>query len=372
MSFLQMQFLSRFWLRALSALIVVGLNLGCMRTASPSREEALRTLSKPDLSDDLDLDSFKLAIARQAQLLAQGHGPEKYQFGKREFSRASYLIKLQGLLAAAYSAASIEDLFPYLEHNFVFQAVYGGKDWGKVLVTGYYESHIAGSRNQTAQYSQPLYGRPPELKDGEMYFSREEIDSGAALAGRGLELCYVDPLDATIIQTQGSGLVTFEDHSALRLAFAGKNGRPFTPVAKFVREKLGVKHGYFDSVEEYLRGLPESERRAILNTNESYVFFEPNSFGARTAMGIPATPGRTVAIDPKLFPKGGIGFLIFDRPGAEPGESNHVSRFVVAQDVGTAIKGPARVDLFVGSGEGAKYEAGRMKSEGLFYFLVPK
>lgn len=346
--------------------------LGCARTTSPPREEALRESSTPSLSDDLPIESFRLALTRQIELFRSGRGPSSYVFGTKQYSRAQYLQILERLLAVANAASSLPELFPLIEQDFQFQEVYGRENWGEVLVTGYYESRLPGSRLPTERYRQALYRRPPELKDGEEFLSREAIDSEMALAGRNLEICYVDPIDATIIQTQGSGIINFEDGSEIKLVFAGKNARKYTPVGKYVRETLKIAHAYFDSVETYLRQLPEPEMRQVLNTNESYVFFEENHFGARTAMGIPATAGRTVAIDPKLFPKGGIGFLTFDRPGGEVGESNRVSRFVIAQDVGSAIQGPARVDLFIGEGEAAKFEAGRLKSQGRLYFLVPK
>ena len=339
---------------------------------SPPREEALRESDTPSLSDDLSIESFRLALTRQIELFRTGKGPATYVFGRRQYTRGQYLEILERLLAVSVAANSLTEVFPLIEQDFQFQEVYGRDDWGQVLVTGYYESRLAGSRVRTEKYRQALYRRPQELKDGEEFLTREAIDSELALAGRNLEICYVDPIDATIIQTQGSGIINFEDGTEMKLVFAGKNGRKYTPVGKYVREKLKIAHAYFDSVEAYLRQLPDNEMREVLNTNESYVFFEENHFGARTAMGIPATAGRTVAIDSKLFPKGGIGFLTFDRPGAEVGESNRVSRFVIAQDVGSAIQGPARVDLFIGEGEAAKFEAGRLKSQGKLYFLVPK
>ena len=47
-------------------------------------------------------------------------------------------------------------------------------------------------------------------------------------------------------------------------------------------------------------------------------------------------------------------------------------RLMVAQDTGSAIKGPVRGDFFWGYGEEALAQAGRMKQAGVYYLLLPK
>ena len=60
----------------------------------------------------------------------------------------------------------------------------------------------------------------------------------AALAGK--ELVWVaDPLDAMLLQVQGSGRIALEDaqgrsESSLRLAFAGHNDHPFRPLSTWL------------------------------------------------------------------------------------------------------------------------------------------
>src|SRR5690606_8618581 len=98
------------------------------------------------------------------------------------------------------------------------------------LFTGYYEPELRGSRTPGEPYTVPLYKRPPELVtvdlgafrdslkgeriagrvvDGALkpYPDRSAIDAGA-LAGRGLELLWVDdPVAAFFLHIQGSGRV---------------------------------------------------------------------------------------------------------------------------------------------------------------------
>ena len=75
------------------------------------------------------------------------------------------------------------------------------------------------------------------------------------------------------------------------------------------------------------------------------------------------------------MPAGGIAFLKTSQPIMDKGVLKgwtSVSRIVVAQDTGSAIKGPGRVDLFCGTGEQAGEIAGHMKQEGQLYVLVLK
>ena len=47
-------------------------------------------------------------------------------------------------------------------------------------------------------------------------------------------------------------------------------------------------------------------------------------------------------------------------------------RLMIAQDVGSAIRGPERGDIFCGSGDKAGRCAGITKHHGTFYVLVPR
>jgi membrane-bound lytic murein transglycosylase len=93
------------------------------------------------------------------------------------------------------------------------------------LVTSYYAPRIDGARAATARFTQPLYAAPPATDV--QRFTRAQIDSGRALAGRGLELCWVDPVDAFVLQTEGAGEVALDDGSTLALNYAANNGLPY-------------------------------------------------------------------------------------------------------------------------------------------------
>lgn len=232
-----------------------------------------------------------------------------------------------------------------------------------VLLTAYYEPVLPAHRRRDERYRVPLYARPPDLVDGVPYVSRGEIDAGA-LAGRGLEIAWLeDPIDLFFLQVQGSGRLEFEDGRTIGAHFAGTNGRPYTSVGRVMIDRglLSPDHASAGDIRGALAAMPEAERRALLAENERYVFFALQEGPVRGSLGVPLTPGRSVAADPHLVPPGTLAYL----------ETPTYRRFVVVQDTGAAIKGP-RVDLFLGAGDGVAATAGRTKERGRLYLLAPR
>jgi membrane-bound lytic murein transglycosylase A len=347
----------------------------CGRASISLPEEAMRPTAAPALKDDLGLESLSAALEQEIIFLRQRGIRGEYTFGERRLSKERYLDSLERLSAHLITAPDETAVFNYIRQHFDFLEVYGDRGWGDVLITSYYEPVIPGSLLPTAEYSQALYRKPPELS--QPYLSREQIDSEHALSGRGLEICYVDPVDAFFLQIQGSGVVRLADGRELRLQFAGKNGLPYHSLGPAIRKQLPNRDLTLPVIESFLRSLCAEQRAEILNTNPSYVFFEPSADHALTAMQIPASAGRTIATDGGLFPKGALAFLEFSRPvfndaACVTPQFRPVSRFVLDQDVGSAIRGPGRVDLFWGRGPEAKRSAGVIKSRGRLYYLLPK
>ena len=113
----------------------------------------------------------------------------------------------------------------------------------------------------------------------------------------------------------------------------------------------------------------------VLHHNPSYVFFGRRAGPPVGSLGVPLTPGRSVATDPRIFPPGSLAFLLSERPRrAESGEIEWgpVSRFVLSQDAGGVIRGPGRIDVFWGRGPDADLAASEMKQPGELYVLVPR
>jgi membrane-bound lytic murein transglycosylase A len=239
------------------------------------------------------------------------------------------------------------------------------------LFTAYFEPELPGSRVRTPDFQVPLYRLPTPP----VTFTRREIDAGA-LAGRQLELLWLaDPVDAFILQIQGSGRIRLPDGSIQRVGYAGNNGQPFTAIGKLMldaglipRDQLTMQ-----SIRTWLKAHPD-QAIGLMQQNARYIFFRPiTGEGPIGAENLALTPGRSLAVD--------AGFLALGLPlwldttwpvdlgVARKGDP--LRRLMVAQDVGSAIKGPVRGDIFWGSGEPALTFAGSMKNSGSYYVFLP-
>jgi len=200
------------------------------------------------------------------------------------------------------------------------------------------------------------------------------------LQGKGLELLWLrDPWERFVLHIQGSGQVRLPDGRMMRVGYAASNGRPYRAIGRYLLEQgfLGEKEISMERIREFLQSNP-GRAEEFLNVNERYIFFRllGDSEGPLGALGVPLTPGRSVATDLSLFPRGALAYLVSRCP--ELDESGKIigwktlRRFVLNQDAGGAIQGPGRVDLFFGSGDRAGRAAGEMKEEGKIYILLAK
>jgi membrane-bound lytic murein transglycosylase A len=239
------------------------------------------------------------------------------------------------------------------------------------LFTAYYEPELIGSRSRSAEFPVPLYRRPPEP----VSFTRQQIDEGI-LGGRNLELLWVaDPVDAFILQIQGSGRIRLPDGSIQRVGYAGDNGQAFGPIGKMMIEAglIDREHASMQTIRAWLKAHP-TEATGWMQKNPRYIFFRPiTGDGPIGAESLPLTPGRSLAVDASFL---ALGLPVWldttwpvDLDGARKGDP--LRRLMVAQDVGSAIKGPVRGDIFWGSGEPALTFAGSMKNSGSYYVFLP-
>lgn len=261
------------------------------------------------------------------------------------------------------------------------------------LFTGYYEPELKGARMPDATHAWPLYRLPDDLVTADLrrfgeesaagkligrvesgrlvpYYDRAEIDAGV-LAGRDLELAWVDdPVDAFFLHVQGSGRLRLPDGSVMRVGFAGSNGLPFYAIGRALIEEGYVSRAQssMQAIRDWLRAHPE-QGRALMQRNARFIFFrEIEGEGPVGAQGVALTPGRSLAVDTAYLPLGVPLWLDSTWPATE----RPLRRLMVAQDRGSAIKGPVRGDFFWGPGEAALEQAGRMKQSGTYYLLLPK
>jgi membrane-bound lytic murein transglycosylase A len=239
--------------------------------------------------------------------------------------------------------------------------------------TGYFEPEMRGSRAPSRLFTVPVYRRPPDLGD-KPYYTRAEIEQGA-LKGKGLEIVWVqDPVALYEVQVQGSGRVHLAEGGTLSLGFDGSNNRPYTAIGNVLVEKGILRRDdvTWPAIRDWLKRHPQ-QGREVMRKNERYIFFkDTKTMVASGSEGVPLTAQRSVAVDPTLTPYGTPIWIETRRPVAgKPGATEVYRRLMIAQDSGTAIKGPARADIFFGSTPQAGDWAGRMVSGGRAIVLVP-
>lgn len=353
----------------------------------------------PLFKDDLQPHSLRRAIHQSLEFLRRvpperivGEWPRRFTAGEVRDSLLSFL-ELMPLWQRP------ESLKRAIRSRFEIFSSDGNAD-ERVLFTGYYQPVMAGSLTESREYRFPLYRKPDDLIHAEHvtvapepsvervvgrleeerfvdYFSRHEIDGRGLLKGKGYELAWVkDPVELFFLHIQGSGILRMEDGRRIHVNYAASNGRPYRSIGKVLLERGAMAPAELSMTRllRYLRERPE-ERDALFAANESYIFFRFVEDGPLGSLEVPLTPGRSIATDSRLFPKGALAFIASRRPIA--GKDNAVSwrsfsRFVVNQDTGSAIRGSRRVDLYFGSGEEAGVEAGHMNSPGRLYFLIKK
>jgi membrane-bound lytic murein transglycosylase A len=247
------------------------------------------------------------------------------------------------------------------------------------LFTGYFEPELAGSRSRSRRFSVPILGKPKDLvvrgdQTGRLaggalvpYPTRAEIEAGA-LGSLAPVIAWVeDPVDAHILHIQGSGRLTLEDGSILRLGVAATNGHKFVGVGRLLRERGLLDDISMPSIRAWLKGNP-AQAKALMAENPRYVFYRiQDGDGPVGSEGVTLTPERSLAVDPRFIPLGLPLFLDTVDPAG-----NSLRRLVMAQDTGGAIKGPIRGDFFWGRGEAAFEKAGRMKSQGRYWVMLPR
>ncbi|MCG7493930.1 murein transglycosylase A [Thalassobius sp. Cn5-15] len=241
-----------------------------------------------------------------------------------------------------------------------------GKD---AMFTGYFEPELDGSLQPSARYRYPVYAKPPEAKG--QWLTREQIETGPAMKGRGLEIAWVDdPVELFFLQIQGSGRIRLPSGGHIRVGYGGNNGHNYRSVGQeLIRRGTYKSHQVSAQViQNWVRRNPV-EGAALLRTNPSYVFFRkvtrvsPEQ-GPLGAMNRSITALRSIAVDPRYTPLGAPVWVEKDGDGP-------MRRLMIAQDTGSAIKGAQRADIFFGTGDIAGKAAGRLRDPGRMYVLMP-
>lgn len=267
------------------------------------------------------------------------------------------------------------------------------------FVTGYYEPEVLASPDRTAQFTEPVRGRPPDLDaqsaaaalaDGSQarasparnpsgYWSRAEIDAG--LSSAPIILWVRDAIELFMIQVQGSARVVLPGGTRMRLVYDGRNGQPYESIGRILVSEghIAPEKMSLDVLKNWVRsaGLEPGERgRALLHRNPSYIFFRlvddiDPADGPIGGEGEPLTALRSLAVDRSIWSYG-LPFWVSGRLPAPGGMLRDFQKLMIGQDTGSAIVGAARGDIFYGSADAAGQVAARVRHEVDMFVLMPK
>lgn len=282
--------------------------------------------------------------------------------------------RLDGQPSALQKAWVMENFQPFrVEHLNAAAAPANG------LLTAYYEPVFEASRTPRPGFEVPLYGVPANLKARSPWFSREEIAKlpAAQAALKGKEIAYIaSPVDAMVLHIQGSGRLWLTERDGrrtqIRLAFAGTNEHPYQSIGRWLLDQNLTKDATWPGIKAWLAQNPRRTNE-LMWRNPRFIFFKEEPLlgteallGPKGAMGVPLTPGRSIAVDPGSIPYGSAVWL------SSSGPQTPLNRLVFAQDTGSAIVGAVRADYFVGSGDAAGELAGRLKQDMAAWVLLPR
>ena len=291
------------------------------------------------------------------------------------------LLRFRQLVVSSQSAAELQAA---VRREFVFYQSVGNDGKGTVKFTAYYEPVYTASRVRTSVYKYPLYRLPADFQNWpKPHPKRIDLEGKNGLLGdksklRGLEiLWFSNRLDPYMVHIQGSAQIKLTNGRRTSVGYAGGTDYAWTSIGKELAKdgKLPLSGLTMPKLITYFRQHPK-ELSNYLPRWERFVFFaETNGTPATGSILVPVTAERSIATDKSLMPPGALALIINSFPYPTNGgklESRLVNRFVLDQDTGSAIKGPGRVDYFMGSGELAGDRAGISGGNGLLFYLLLK
>jgi len=352
-------------------------------TGSPTLPPATDPIESPPIASSDISDAFKSV---------RGWGIGDYSSALSSFQRSCVKISQKspddylssklpkyGRVGDWLAACSVAQATPiidndtsrrFFESEFLPLSLMDGTS-AKGIITGYYQPEITARRRKDSVYSEPILSVP--TNPAALSWSRDKMNESVAAP-----LGYGRPIDVFFMQVQGSGVMVFEDGQKVRAAYAENNGKPYTSIGRVLisRGILTKDQSSKQSIEDWMIKAGPEEARALMNKNERYIFFRPETIlpgeGPKGAMQVPLTAMASIAIDPSQYPYGVPIWLETKIPqikGDYKGADQQI--LVVTQDTGKAIRGEHRADLYFGSGDLAGDRAGVMKHPAHWSILLP-
>ena len=314
---------------------------------------------------------------------------ENYALALSSFKNSCRTKKTQKLYAdLCESAKKSKNPKLFLQNEFIPYEINTKDGVQDGLLTGYYEASLKASLNKTRKYKYPIYETPrdlivvdlssiyPNLKNYRLrgrvegnklvpYYTRKETSSKHLKAR---PICFTDSkLDLFFLEVQGSGRVILRDGKTIFIGYDNQNGHRYRSIGRYLVKigALKLKDVSLQSIKAWLKRNPK-RMDEVLNYNKSVVYFKQRDKAASGALGLKLTPKRSIAVDKRYIPLGSMLYLSADI------KNKNISKVVVAEDTGGAIKGAIRADMFLGYGKEAMNTAGELKSPLKLWILLPK
>ncbi len=280
----------------------------------------------------------------------------------RVIKKIKYVRALNRFKRLVKNDFNSKDFSEKVREIFTVYEVFGKDDWSEILLTGYYTPVISVSKIKDNKYSRPIYKTPSNMKLP--FYTRAQIDGEGKLEKTDLVIAYADPIDVFFLQIQGSGIGEYRNGTKRYFHFDSHNGYDYYSIGKSLHHIIPKVEMSMQNIRDYLADLSSEERDKILFKNPRYIFFKERVQKPRTHINTLAISGRSIATDKDFYHKGLLGFLKLE-------DKKIKSRFVFDHDIGGGVKGPYRVDIYMGEGKKAQI-AGKLREQGQLYYLLPK
>jgi len=331
-----------------------------------------------------DRPSLIQAIDQSINYLKSDKASQDYnQYPIPGITRGKVLESLERFRTLLLKSKTPEELQASISKEFVLYQARGNDPEKTVLFTGYYEPIYEGSLNPSPEYRYPLYKKPKDFASWPLpHPNRIELEGKDGLSGtnhrlEGSELVWLKSrMEAYLVQIQGSATIKLPNGKQITVGYDGGTDYPYFSIGKALINDgvLQADQMSLESLTNYLNEHPDVQNEYISRNNRFVFFKETFGTGPLGSIGVTITPERSIATDKSLMPPGALALIHTNIPQLDDGKITipQVSRYVLDQDAGSAIKGPGRVDIFMGIGKNAGDRAGLIKYPGQLYYLLLK
>ncbi|WP_024545161.1 murein transglycosylase A [Picosynechococcus sp. NKBG15041c] len=379
--------MKRIWHSLVTTAMVAGSSLGggiaMAQVLQPQQNSGAIALPDYGLWQAQDRQQLLAALDHSLRYLESNTAREAYDaLAEPGFTRERVRRSLVRFRQLVQQHSDPRQLHQAIQREFIFYQSPGTDGLGQVEFTAYFEPAYIASPVRTERFQYPIYRQPPGFSTWtKPHPTRLELEGpdgrppqGSPL--RGNELVWLESrLEAYLIQVQGSARLQMTNGSTMTIGFNGSTdydyvslGRELIDAGIFQPEELSLPR-----LIEYFETHPE-DLSTYIPRNNRFIFFQ-ETFGSPPigSIGVPVLAERSIATDKSIFPPGAIAFISTQLPYQRAnGEwlKMPISRYVLDQDTGSAIRGPGRVDIFLGTGPNTQTRAGLVNDSGQLYYLL--